>query len=126
MTTEVHGRFWTYYKDGQYPCTCFFCGNRVETGDARWYSKLPTPIYACVRCYDDKKIRPDGQEALPDTRSPQQKGHDENMESAKQTRNCIALLTTAIVELMKATRESSDVHAARTEILRKQLEEGKG
>ena len=119
MTTEVHGRFWTYYADGEYAGQCLFCTNRIEPSQPRWYSKNPTPIYACTRCFDEKKIRPDGQEALPtDERTGAQKGHDENMESAKETRNVLALLTTAIVELVKATRE-------RNNILRAQLEEGK-
>ena len=156
MTTEIQGRYWSYYADGQYPCTCFFCENRIEADEARWHSSRPSSIYACPKCFDggiEAKLYPEGGQTVIEKASEVPvtaqtppgvaeiamaheyaptgremaiaRAHDENMESAKQTRNVLALLTSAIVELMKATRESSDVHAARTEILRKQLEEAK-
>jgi len=138
MTTQIGDRFWTYYPNGIYPCTCFFCKDGIETGTPRWHSRLPTSVYCCNDCFDGSRVLPGlypethqrqfsverASEVVVDARTPEtdaiaalerviaptaretriSNAHEENMESARQTRNCIALLVTAINELTKAVK----------------------
>jgi len=136
MTTHIGSRSWTYYENGQYPCTCWFCKVHIETTEARLHSPKPTSLYACAQCDRENGILPKlypetGQERLEkasevpvDAQTPSalcndapkavwpsearetaiKRAHEENMESARQTRDIIALLVTAINQLTKAIR----------------------
>ena len=58
MTTQIGERFWTYYKDGVYGCTCFFCKQEILETEARWHSRTPTSVYACNPCFGENRIIP--------------------------------------------------------------------
>ena len=151
--TQIGERFWTFYQDGVYPCTCFFCKGGIETGQMRWHSRLPVSVYACNACFEGNRVLPG---LYPEThqrqigRSEEQykaindvaptpsvvekapevpenersaseacntipasfiaataretrisKAHEENMESARQTRSMISCLVSAIVDLTR-------------------------
>ena len=126
MTTEVKGRFYTYYANGQYGCKCLFCDNWIQPDQPRWYSPKTNgypAIYSCTKCFNGQGVREPGQEALPTpTSTPPQsssreaaiaKAHEDNMESAKQTRNAIAVLAVAMNRL-------ADAHEKRNVLLEKQ------
>ena len=143
MTTQIGERFWTYYADGVYPCTCFFCKVELDPPVCRWHSRLPTSVYACNYCFENARILPglypethqasfgtpdyvppvvekavevpvtrhDGPEvgswpsSLDDALTARErrieKAHEENMESAKQTRSMLSCLVSAIVDLTR-------------------------
>ena len=134
MTTEVKGRFYTYYANGQYGCKCLFCANWIEPEQPRWYSPKTNgypPVYACVKCFNEGGIREPGQEALPTNDNTQQlsssreaaisKAHEENMRSAEATRNIIGVLVTSVNALQKRVERLANAMEKRNDILEKQL-----
>ena len=117
MTTYIGARTWTYYEKGKYPCTCFFCKDRVETVGARWYSPQPSSLYACNRCMEQGAVRPEvypeaGQAQFDEKKDSQPpvnpqnareeriaKAHKENMNMAALTITAMKGLETAIGSL---------------------------
>ena len=150
MTTQIGERFWTYYKDGVYPCTCFFCKVELDPPVCRWHSRLPTSVYACNYCFENARILPGlypethqasfgtpdyvppvAEKAVEvpgnarkflggnnptlepvDARTAKETrimtAHEENMESAKQTRSMLSCLVSAIVDLTRQLEAMSE------------------
>ena len=134
MTTEVKGRFYTYYANGQYGCKCFFCDNWLQPDQPRWFSaKIDgyPAVYACTKCFNGQGVREPGQEALPtNDNTPQQspsreaaitRAHEENMSSAEATRNIIGVLVTSVNALQKRVERLANAMEKRNDILEKQL-----
>ena len=142
MTTQIGERFWSYYKDGVYPCTCFFCKADIKEKSPRWHSRLPVSVYSCNGCFDGNRILPglypethqerivvekavevpvtakkpdwgigsppDGDYAPTARETRISTAHDENMESARQTRSMLSCLVSAIVDLTRAVEAMNE------------------
>ena len=135
MAKHIGERFWTFYQDGVYPCTCFFCKDEIAENKMRWHSRLPSSVYACNDCFEGNRVLPG---LYPEThqarivvekavevpvtrRTPEtdaipsvapfdaptgretriMSAHEENMESARQTRSMVSCLVSAIVDLTR-------------------------
>ena len=87
----------------KYETICVECHHRIPVGAQAWFRKGQTG-YWCEEC---EKIRSEpAQDAGAKQESPKvpdwERGHKENMDSARQTRDVLANLTVAIISLRDA------------------------
>ena len=95
MTTD-----WAYWKFSKFDAYCSKCDQAIPKDAPRWSRRLENGFYEheCMNCAP----KPGNDDQQPQSSSREAaiaKAHEENMESAKQTRNAIAVLATAVNRL---------------------------